>query len=77
MRIFLFVFGAAILINSSLTVFSHKYLEMMRRKFWYKSKMDSELFPGKYGYMYDIYGRGVVGMLTGLGLLIIAIFGWK
>jgi hypothetical protein len=45
MRLFLFVVGAALAIDGSLTVFSHKYLELMRHKFWYKTKMDAEMFP--------------------------------
>jgi hypothetical protein len=77
MKILFFVFGIALFINGSLTVFSRRYLEMMRRKFWYRTKMDAELFPGKYGYLFDKYGRGVVGIIAGLGLLLFALFAWK
>ncbi len=77
MRIILFVFGTVMVMNGTLTVFSRPYLEMMRRKFWYKTKMDAEMFPGKYGYMFDIYGRGVASFVVGLGLLLLAVFVWK
>ncbi len=36
-------------LNGALTLLTATYVEFITRNFWYCSKLDRELFPGKYG----------------------------
>lgn len=64
------------LIDGSLTLLSPRYFEMMRRTFW-DSKLDQELFPGKYGYFFNKYARPVRSVIVGVGALLFALFAFK
>ncbi len=75
-RIILFVFGALMFLNGALTLLTATYVEFITRNFWYCSKLDRELFPGRYGvHVRHIWNRR--SFVLEWDLLLFAVFAWK
>jgi hypothetical protein len=52
------------------TLFSSRFLEYMRKTFWYKSDMDKKIFPAKWARFDEISNIGLPMIFTGIAIFI-------
>jgi hypothetical protein len=62
--------GSVFAVFGGLIVFSDKFFNWIESTWWRNTPADEKLFPGRSGYIFDRYGRGL-GALT-LGVLMLA-----
>ncbi len=58
-------------------LFKQDFVEKLRMGIWEPGELSKKNFPGKSGYYYDKYGRGIESLLMGLlalGFSIYALF---
>jgi hypothetical protein len=64
----LLVGGSAFFIFGTLVVFSDKFRESWWNK-EHETELDKKIFPGRSGYYFDRYGRGLGGLTLGVMML--------
>jgi len=68
-NIFVLIIGICFLIFGLSVVFNNSFLNVLYRTIWRRSNLDKATFPGKTGYYYDRYVRGITSLLAGITLL--------
>lgn len=73
----LIIFGLYFTVFGLKLLFKRGFVEKLRTGIWKSGELSEKNFPGKSGYHYDKYGRGVESLVMGLlalGFSIYALF---